>query len=101
MGLSKTDKSTLEEIIDDAISHIQREKNTFDNPKVKNMMGIYDLKEFLFGMIYGEITTHFEDYYSSQYDRTPDKSEVNEILDVLTNKLKDIRTILDKEFASK
>lgn len=97
MGLSKLDKSTLEEIIADAKSHIPREKVTFENIKVRNLMGIYDLEEFLFGMIYGEITTHFEDYYFSKYQRTPDKSEINEIVEILTNKLKDIREIINDE----
>jgi len=97
MGLSKVDKATLEDIINDAITHIPREKVTFYNHRVRNFMGIYDLREFLFGMVYGEITTHFEDYYSSQYDRVPDKSEVNEILEVLTSRLSDIRAIIKKE----
>lgn len=98
MGLSKVDKTTLEEIIDDAISHIPRETATFDNSKVRKLMGIYDLKEFLFGVVYGEITTHFGNYYSSRYDKIPDKSEVGEIIDILTDKLKEIKLVIKKEF---
>lgn len=94
MRLSSNDKLKLEDIVDDAISHIQREKKTFSNTKVKNLFRIYDINDFLFGMIYGEITTHFEDYYSSKHSRIPDQTEVSEILDILTNRLKEIREIL-------
>lgn len=58
MGLNQKDRMKLEDIIDDALSHIMQEKATFENKRIKQLMGIYDLREFLFGMVYGEIMTH-------------------------------------------
>ena len=91
MGLTSTDRGILDQIIDNSVNNAKRNFKFFSHEKIKQGFQLKNVEEFVFGIEYGTITNAYGNYFNSVHFRVPTTEEVDEMTQVIMNRLVEIK----------
>ena len=89
--LSSFDKQTLEEIIKLSTLEAQKIVRSYGNREILSAMKIENIQDFAFGACYALISHIFPEYFTKANNHKPNQEEMNEISQIIIQKLPEIR----------
>lgn len=96
MVLTPLDRGILEKFVDNMIKEAPNEVKFFRIPKVKSALQIQQEEDFVFGMTYGKILQYYNDYYKLAHFKLPSDKEIEEIMEVIFNRIKEVKEAIFK-----